>query len=165
VFADMERNRGRVLQVFFPQHDLRAPSGFWYTIRDSTFIHTRATKKMIKTCATCNKPHVPPSNSRAHNCLACWKLAQGYELTKSDEAHQRLADVTHTLMTNVDTLTAQLTAAREQIKHLHAQPQTPQGIPKDLLMSLIFLCHPDRHGGSEAALTATKALIAMRTPK
>lgn len=36
------------------------------------------------------------------------------------------------------------------------------GIPVDILQSLIRLCHPDRHGNSEAANEATSWLLAQR---
>lgn len=36
------------------------------------------------------------------------------------------------------------------------------GIDQDMLRRLIQLCHPDRHGNSEAANTATRYLLALR---
>jgi hypothetical protein len=36
-------------------------------------------------------------------------------------------------------------------------------IEPTMLRRLIQLCHPDRHGGSEAATTATRYLLKMRT--
>jgi hypothetical protein len=36
------------------------------------------------------------------------------------------------------------------------------GIPADILQSLIRLCHPDRHGNSEAANAATAWLLSQR---
>jgi hypothetical protein len=38
----------------------------------------------------------------------------------------------------------------------------PAGIEPDMLRRLVQLCHPDRHGNSEAANTATRWLLALR---
>jgi hypothetical protein len=43
------------------------------------------------------------------------------------------------------------------------QPVTEQpAIPADMLARLIRLCHPDKHGNSEAANQATAYLLAQR---
>lgn len=39
---------------------------------------------------------------------------------------------------------------------------TTSPIEPDMLRRLIQLCHPDRHGGSESAHTATMYLLALR---
>jgi hypothetical protein len=41
-------------------------------------------------------------------------------------------------------------------------PVAPAGIEPDMLRRLVQLCHPDRHGNSEAANTATRWLLALR---
>lgn len=42
-------------------------------------------------------------------------------------------------------------------------PVVPAGIEPDMLRRLVQLCHPDRHGNSEAATTATRFLLALRS--
>lgn len=123
---------------------------------------------MTKTCPTCDLPHVPPENSRARTCLPCWKLAQSFDLTKSDEAHQRLALHTRKLAAESESLATQVAKLREEVASLRArasQPAAAQPLAPDLLKTLISLCHPDRHGGSATATAATQALIAMRAPR
>lgn len=41
-------------------------------------------------------------------------------------------------------------------------PATPAPIDPTMLRRLIQLCHPDRHGGSEASHTATAWLLTQR---
>ena len=45
---------------------------------------------------------------------------------------------------------------------LNAVTQPPQQIPDDMLRRLIMLCHPDRHGDSDASTVATRWLLAQR---
>ena len=39
---------------------------------------------------------------------------------------------------------------------------TAAPIPADMLRRLVQLCHPDRHGNSEASNTATRYLLALK---
>ncbi len=39
---------------------------------------------------------------------------------------------------------------------------TAEPIPADMLRRLVQLCHPDRHGNSEASNTATRYLLALK---
>jgi hypothetical protein len=41
-------------------------------------------------------------------------------------------------------------------------PTTPTPIEPDMLRRLIYLTHPDKHGNSEAANTATRYLLALK---
>jgi len=41
-------------------------------------------------------------------------------------------------------------------------PPTTAPIPTEMLRRLVQLCHPDRHGNSEAANTATRYLLALK---
>jgi hypothetical protein len=45
-----------------------------------------------------------------------------------------------------------------------AEPPAPAAptIPEEMLGRLIRLCHPDRHGGSEASTKATQWLLSQR---
>ncbi len=57
----------------------------------------------------------------------------------------------------------QLVIARARIDKLKSAPSaTFNGSDID---SLIRLCHPDRHGGSEASTRMTQKLLALRKPK
>lgn len=38
----------------------------------------------------------------------------------------------------------------------------PAPIPPEMLRRLIHLCHPDKHGGSEASNIATRYLLALK---
>jgi hypothetical protein len=43
-----------------------------------------------------------------------------------------------------------------------ATPPPAKGIEPEMLRRLLQLCHPDRHGNSEASNTATRYLLALR---
>jgi len=126
-------------------------------------------------CSHCELPFVPVSRNRV--CLACWKENEGYDLTKADEAHVRLASATKDLMdenarlkaansaANNSTITAEL---QKKVNELQAQLKSLQSAPSitpDFLKSLIILCHPDKHANSTTATEITKKLIAMRPKK
>jgi hypothetical protein len=42
----------------------------------------------ILICTSCNLPHI---SEYAKKCLVCWKRASGFDLSKADLAHERLA--------------------------------------------------------------------------
>jgi hypothetical protein len=44
----------------------------------------------------------------------------------------------------------------------NAMPPPAKGIEPEMLRRLLQLCHPDRHGNSEASNTATRYLLALR---
>ena len=48
-------------------------------------------------------------------------------------------------------------------KALALRPSKRPAIPPPILRRLLWLCHPDRHGDSEAATTATAWLLTQRT--
>lgn len=50
---------------------------------------------------------------------------------------------------------------RTERAEVQLAPPAPS-IPADMLRRLIQLCHPDRHGGSEAATLATRWLLEQR---
>lgn len=51
---------------------------------------------------------------------------------------------------------------RKGIETATAPAPAAPAIPPDMLARLIRLCHPDRHGGSEAATVATQWLLEQR---
>lgn len=136
-------------------------------------------------CSSCGLLHVP-SNNRQQTCLPCWKSNQGYELTKSDEAHVRLAqyasqhngqaqapDNSAKLRDTEAALRAEQTKARNlearigalmaELNLARATTAPSSGsIPQDTLIKIISLCHPDRHNNSEASTEATKFLLSLR---
>lgn len=105
-------------------------------------------------------------------CLPCYKKARGYDITKADEAHIRLAESTKALQDKSATNEAELAKLKAQVASLQTKlaqaPSATQGIStkgmltESFLKTLISLCHPDKHSNSERALEATKVLIALR---
>ncbi|MGB4912115.1 MAG: hypothetical protein WBO95_08290 [Candidatus Dechloromonas phosphoritropha] len=81
-------------------------------------------------------------------CLACWK--------KSPKAKNVAAD-------RLAQLTAENTALLLERDTLRRSLQAAISIPPDMLARLIRLCHPDRHGNSEASNMATAWLLVQRT--
>lgn len=80
-------------------------------------------------------------------------------------AESQLADRNDRLAERAATI-AKLEAANSRLetmnRRLRASQGGPTGIPKATWRLLMQLVHPDKHGGSEAALTATKWLNANR---
>ena len=72
-------------------------------------------------------------------CMPCWREAKRAE-------HEELL-----------LLRQEVFALRRRL-----QAVTAASIPPDMLSRLIRLCHPDKHGNSEASNTATSFLLAQR---
>lgn len=93
-------------------------------------------------------------------CLGCWKTKQ-----RKAEAEQREPG-------NVEQLRAELDAVKRENGRLklrllsfrleQRQQSEPASIPADMLGRLIRLCHPDRHGNSEASNQTTAWLLERR---
>lgn len=92
-------------------------------------------------------------------CLPCWKASP----PAKKSAPGRLAQLTAEL--------AEVRAERDRLRlrvlklELDGQRTKPEGIPPEMLRRLVRLCHPDRHGGSEAANEATAWLLAQRASR
>ena len=43
-----------------------------------------------------------------------------------------------------------------------AEKKTAVGLSREILMKLIFFCHPDKHGNSESSTEITKWLLGER---
>jgi len=128
----------------------------------------------IVICSHCTLPYVPATRSRV--CLVCWKENEGYDLTKADEAHVRLANATKHLMDENARLKAASSAAnststaelQKTVNELQAKLKEFQNSPAltpDLIKTLITLCHPDKHANSTTSTEVTKKLIALRPKK
>ena len=76
------------------------------------------------------------------------------------EAVDRLAALERT---GIDLKTERDLWMERYYKVLAMRPSQRPAIPPPILRRLLWLCHPDRHGDSEAATTATAWLLAQRT--
>lgn len=96
---------------------------------------------MTAICEICGTDfHREPSETWKRLCVDCWKQAKADELAVLREENDRLTDdlaEAHTAL-----------AARPEIDRL-------------MLRRLVQLCHPDKHGGSEASHNATAWLLEM----
>lgn len=52
---------------------------------------------MIIYCEDCERPHFSKTGN-ARKCIVCWKITRGYELSKTDIAHQNLSNALHGFM-------------------------------------------------------------------
>ncbi|MBL8423289.1 MAG: hypothetical protein JNK06_07325 [Candidatus Accumulibacter phosphatis] len=75
-------------------------------------------------------------------CTACWKESKRAEHAELLELREEVAE---------------LRLAIAEMKAAVIEP--------DMLARLIRLCHPDKHGNSEVANTATQWLLAQRTAR
>lgn len=119
----------------------------------------------ISICVSCTLPFVKTARSRMTECLPCWKQAQGYDLTKSDIAHQSLAHEFNSTLEAQKTMSKTITQLLSEIQSLKSQNQTPTSstsLSPEFLKSLIMLCHPDKHSNSTLSTEVTKQLLAMR---
>jgi len=140
---------------------------------------------LISYCTDCDMPFVRKHNSRALRCLPCWKDRQGYQHTRADEAIKLMSEEIDDLLSRLEgsqdtaALNNKIKTLEAQEKRLKAEIETlkvnlsiemnnrfkapSQSIPKDKIKTLLRLCHPDRHGGSdESANEITKWLLSMR---
>ncbi len=98
-------------------------------------------------CKRCKLRFVPTKNYQKV-CLPCWKVRQGYQLSKADEALMLLQEV-------LEEFVRDLQWERQQLREKEA-------LSPARIVELIQLCHPDRHNGSEKATEITKWLLEMR---
>ena len=134
---------------------------------------------LTKTCVECKQPfEVEPAKSWAVRCLPCWIAQQDRQGKKKVEGLQAEVDYWRNRATGkgdvaeLDDLRRQIDSLRKQNQRLQADLTLAQkttapwnrgsGIPPEMLRRLIQLAHPDRHGGSDAANTATQWLLSQR---
>ncbi len=112
------------------------------------------------TCEACGDTFTrAPGECWKRLCLSCWKATPAAKKV----ARAKLAQLTAEL--------AEVRAERDRLRlrvlklELDGQRAKPEGIPPEMLRRLVRLCHPDRHGQSEAANQATAWLLAQRTSR
>ncbi len=87
-------------------------------------------------------------------CLSCWQKAKN---STSRTAVDSAAEVENRR------LRAEAAMLRSEVRTLRSVIAIrAASIPADMLVRLIRLCHPDRHGNSNAATLATQWLLEQR---
>ena len=105
-----------------------------------------------KACTRCGLLY-PQRKSYEKQCPVCFKLDKGYTLLWGDLALLWAQE-------KIVALQAELLLKEKKLQAPPKQEVLPLGaIP---VMSLLRLCHPDKHGGSEEATEITKKLLALR---
>lgn len=101
---------------------------------------------MMTTCPQCQEPYFKRGDWQTI-CPACFG--------KSKRAER------DALLAELDALEDENASLRAELAQVRALAVRP-AIPPDMLGRLIRLCHPDKHGGSQAANDATQWLLAQR---
>ena len=124
-------------------------------------------------CTHCGKWHTPKYPSQKL-CLDCWiKREHAFErLAELERENERRCDRpadrperVPELLRDIERLKADLTGQRaiaEMWRTIASQPVKSEPIPGDMRRLLVLLCHPDRHGGSQASNKATRWLLEQR---
>lgn len=105
-------------------------------------------------CSECGRTF-PQRKPYERLCPPCFKLSYDYPLLWGDKAvlwMQRALEA--------EEKKRQAAEAASVRASVRAQP-----IPQSLVRDLLFLCHPDKHQGSERSAKATRALLFMRQKK
>jgi len=99
----------------------------------------------LEICAQCRLPFAADSTKPwLRKCTPCWKLGKGYVLGKADRDQQFLAR-------QLDDM------ARR------CAPAPAPALSRDVVTTLITLCHPDKHQNSAVATRATAMLLDLRS--
>lgn len=107
----------------------------------------------MSTCTHCGKYFVPKYAS-LKLCFDCFKK-RDKALAEYDDLVEEVAWLREAL---IDAEAKQRRAENEQF----SQSLIKAPIPPDRLKALVQLCHPDKHGNSQAANDATAWLLAQR---
>jgi hypothetical protein len=102
----------------------------------------------MKICNHCGDYFVP-KHANLKLCFDCYR--------KREQALAEYDDLKRELRT----LRAENERLYDQLVPLVTQPKQT-GIPRELIPTMICLCHPDKHGGSKAANDATRWLLEQR---
>ena len=119
----------------------------------------------VKDCEVCEKPF-SSDKEWERLCLVCWKESRSYTLTKGDQAFSAMREEYISLLDEIASLEEERdryrALARKGVEKLKRLKADEPSLPPERLKQLIKLCHPDKHGGSEAAEAVTKWLLSMR---
>ena len=123
-----------------------------------------------QTCTSCGLLY-PQRKHYEKQCPICFKLNKGYDLLWSDMtflwAQQKIvslqADIYLRKKAYVET-EKKLLQAQAKVQKLEEDVKRvePETLDKATVKDLIFLCHPDKHAGSELATEVTRTLLSMR---
>lgn len=105
----------------------------------------------VKTCTHCGLPFKAKFEN-AKLCFDCWK-----DRERAFEQNALLSAAVHRLERDVMLLRhrAEVAEARAALADATKPRASSPSIPDDMRRLLRMLCHPDKHGGSEAATKAT----------
>ena len=133
---------------------------------------------ITKTCCDCREQfEVEESRAWATRCLPCWIAQQDRQGKRKVESLQAEVDYWRTRAQggpeNSQTIEAlqrkndrlEIEVASLKMSLAIAKSAGGKSLPgdwRDYLPRLIQLCHPDRHGGSEAANKATVWLLGLK---
>jgi hypothetical protein len=133
---------------------------------------------ITKICCDCKEQfEVEPAKAWATRCLPCWIAQQDRQGKKKVESLQAEVDYWRTRAQGGPANTSEIESlqrkndrleievARLKMELSFARNTTTKALPsdwRDYLPRLIQLCHPDKHGNSEAATKATVWLLAMK---
>ena len=128
---------------------------------------------LTKICCDCEQTFaVEESKAWATRCLPCWIAKEDRQGTKKVEALQQEVDYWRSraqsleaLLPKMERLESDNRKLRSELLTAHTKAACGPSMPADLqeqLPRLIQLAHPDRHGNSEAANTATSWLLKLK---
>lgn len=139
----------------------------------------------IMICETCARPFGQEA-PYMRSCTICFKDEKGYKLLKGDlavarlqlaleearnsqtgnpaadidwELHEALKRENEELKATVQRLKAEVRAAK---KEQRTPPPAGFGLTRERVLSLVKLCHPDRHQNSELSTEVTKWLLDIK---
>lgn len=139
----------------------------------------------IMVCETCARPFGQEA-PYMRSCPICFKESNGYKLLKGDLAVARLqmaleherqtkngnpaADIDWELQEALKRENEELKATVQRLKaEVRAAKKTQRGpssaepgLTRERVLSLVKLCHPDRHNNSELSTEVTKWLLDMK---
>jgi hypothetical protein len=113
-------------------------------------------------CPSCKTERFWQDEPWKRTCIPCWREKKN----RADDTDHQLAELRRqndVLRVRVFRLETELDCANDEINRLRKMgPAKTESLPADMLRRLLQLCHPDRHGGSEAAHKATTWLLERR---
>jgi hypothetical protein len=114
--------------------------------------------------ASCNSCGLlyPRRKDYEKKCPVCFKLDRGYELLWGDSAFLWSQQKIVSLQAEVEEQERRAIKAEQRVLSLQQQQKDTFKPGAISIMTLLKLCHPDKHDGSETATEVTKALLNMR---